>query len=132
MRLYGEIPAPATVQFLEAGETSFFGRFLFYDPNATSTVTNAGVLWNRITGATADGNTNVAVMTFGAFVNSGKVVIELAIAPSGAVSSVKLVSSELKSPDLEQKLLARFRLLDFKPEDVDTLITTYPIDFLPS
>ncbi len=62
----------------------------------------------------------------------GKVVIELAIAPSGAVSSVKLVSSELKSPDLEQKLLARFRLLEFKAEDVDTLITTYPIDFLPS
>jgi outer membrane biosynthesis protein TonB len=62
----------------------------------------------------------------------GKVVIELAIAPSGAVNNVRFVSSELKSPDLEQKLLARFRLLEFKPEDVDTLITTYPIDFLPS
>jgi hypothetical protein len=62
----------------------------------------------------------------------GKVVIELAIAPSGAVNIVRFVSSELKSPDLEQKLLARFRLLEFKPEDVDTLITTYPIDFLPS
>lgn len=62
----------------------------------------------------------------------GKVVIELTIAPSGAVNGVRFVSSELKSPELEQKLLARFRLLEFKPEDVDTLITTYPIDFLPS
>jgi TonB family protein len=62
----------------------------------------------------------------------GKVVIELTIAPAGAVTSVKLVSSELKSPELEQKLLARFRLLEFRPEEVDTLVTTYPIDFLPS
>src|SRR5262249_399782 len=54
----------------------------------------------------------------------GKVVIELTIAPAGAVTNVKLVSSELKSPELEQKLLARFRLLDFRPEDVDTLVTT--------
>jgi len=63
---------------------------------------------------------------------NGKVVFEFTIAPSGAVTEVKLVSSELKSPDLEQKLVARFRLLEFKPEDVDTLITTWPIDFLPS
>jgi len=62
----------------------------------------------------------------------GKVVIELTIAPAGAVTSVKLVSSELKSPELEQKLLARFRLLEFRAEEVDTLVTTYPIDFLPS
>jgi len=62
----------------------------------------------------------------------GKVVIELAIAPSGTVTNVRLISSELKSPDLEQKLLARFRLLEFKPADVDTLVTTYPVDFLPS
>ncbi len=42
------------------------------------------------------------------------------------------MSSELKNPDLEQKLLARFRSLQFAAEDVDTMITTYPIDFLPS
>jgi TonB family protein len=62
----------------------------------------------------------------------GKVVFEFTIAPSGSVTSVRVVSSELKSPDLEQKLVARFRLLDFKQEDVDTLITNYPIDFLPN
>jgi outer membrane biosynthesis protein TonB len=62
----------------------------------------------------------------------GKVVIELTIEPSGAVSAVSLKSSELKSPELEQKLLARFRLMEFKAEDVARLITSYPIDFLPS
>jgi protein TonB len=61
----------------------------------------------------------------------GKVVVEFTIAPSGAVNA-RIVSSELKSPELEQKLLARFRALEFKAEDVGTLITTYPIDFLPS
>lgn len=62
----------------------------------------------------------------------GKVVIKLTITPGGPVSAVSLESSELKSPELEQKLLARFRLLEFQPEEVDTLVTTYPIDFLPS
>jgi TonB family protein len=62
----------------------------------------------------------------------GKVVFEFTISPAGQVTAVKIVSSELKSPELEQKLLARFRLLDFKAEDVDTLVTTWPIDFLPA
>jgi outer membrane biosynthesis protein TonB len=62
----------------------------------------------------------------------GKVVFEFTIAPSGSVTAVRIVSSELKAPDLEQKLVARFRLLEFKAEDVDTLITTWPIDLLPS
>jgi TonB family protein len=62
----------------------------------------------------------------------GKVVIELTIAPNGNVTACHFVSSELKNPELEQKLLARFRSLQFAAEDVDTMITTYPIDFLPS
>ncbi len=62
----------------------------------------------------------------------GKVVLELTIAPGGAVTEAHFKSSELKSPELEQKLLARFRLLAFDAEDVETLVTTYPIDFLPS
>ncbi|HEY9026451.1 MAG TPA: AgmX/PglI C-terminal domain-containing protein [Burkholderiaceae bacterium] len=62
----------------------------------------------------------------------GKLVIELTIAPSGGVTDVRIVSSELKNAELEQKLLARFRALQFQQEDVDTLITKYPIDFLPS
>jgi periplasmic protein TonB len=62
----------------------------------------------------------------------GKVVIELTIAPNGNVTACHFVSSELKNAELEQKLLSRFRSLQFAAEDVDTMITTYPIDFLPS
>ncbi len=62
----------------------------------------------------------------------GRVVVELTIAPTGAVTACHFVSSELKSPELEQKLLARFSLLSFGSEDVETLITKQSIDFLPS
>ena len=62
----------------------------------------------------------------------GKVVVEFTIAPNGSITSCRLVSSELKNPDLEQKLLARIRTLSFAAEDVETLVTTYPLDFLPS
>src|SRR5690606_415552 len=39
----------------------------------------------------------------------GKVVFKLVIEPTGAVSSAQVVSSELKDPDLERKLLAAIR-----------------------
>ncbi|MET0381829.1 MAG: AgmX/PglI C-terminal domain-containing protein, partial [Burkholderiaceae bacterium] len=62
----------------------------------------------------------------------GKVVLELTISPAGAVTDVHFKSSELQAPELEQKLLARFRSMQFPAEDVNALTTTYPIDFLPS
>jgi len=62
----------------------------------------------------------------------GKVVVEFTIAPDGSITACRLVSSELKNPDLEQKLLSRIRTLSFAAEDVAPLVTTYPIDFLPS
>jgi TonB family protein len=62
----------------------------------------------------------------------GKVVLELKIAPSGAVSDLRIVSSELKSPDLERKLLARIKQFDFGAKDVDLMTVTWPVDFLPS
>ncbi len=62
----------------------------------------------------------------------GKVVVELKIAPSGQVVSCRIVSSELKTPDLEQKLLARIQQFDFGAKDVDQMVVTYPMDFLPS
>ena len=61
----------------------------------------------------------------------GKVVIEITIDPSGSVVDVKIVSSELNSPALEKKLIARIKLFNFGPKNVETLIVTYPIDFLP-
>jgi outer membrane biosynthesis protein TonB len=62
----------------------------------------------------------------------GKFVVEFTIAPNGSVTACTQVSSELKNPELEQKLLARFRSMTFPAEDVETLVTRYPIDFLPS
>lgn len=62
----------------------------------------------------------------------GKVVLELKIAPSGQVVDVRIVSSELKAADLERKLLARIRLFDFGAKDVDMMVVTWPVDFLPS
>jgi hypothetical protein len=62
----------------------------------------------------------------------GKVVLELKIAPSGQVVDLRLLSSELKTPALEQKLMARIRQFDFGSKDVDTMIVSWPVDFLPS
>lgn len=62
----------------------------------------------------------------------GKVVVKLTIAPSGQVLDCQLVSSELRAPDLERKLLVRIKQFDFGARAVDTMVVTYPIDFLPS
>jgi len=62
----------------------------------------------------------------------GKVVLELKIAPAGQVTSCRLVSSELKAPELEQKLLARIRQFDFGAKEVDEMVVSWPLDFLPS
>ena len=62
----------------------------------------------------------------------GKVVLELKIAPSGAVTDLRLVSSELRAVELEGKLLARVRQFDFGAKDVELMTVTWPVDFLPS
>ncbi|MEY4764103.1 MAG: hypothetical protein RI907_776, partial [Pseudomonadota bacterium] len=62
----------------------------------------------------------------------GKVVVELKIAPTGEVLAAKVVSSELHAPELEAKLLARIRQFDFGAKDVDQMVVTWPVDFLPS
>ncbi len=62
----------------------------------------------------------------------GKVVLELKIAPAGNVLDCRIVSSELKSPELESRLLARIRQFDFGAKDVDQMNVTWPVDFLPS
>jgi TonB family protein len=62
----------------------------------------------------------------------GRVVLSLKISPAGQVVELRLVSSELKSDDLERKLLARIRQFDFGAKDVDAITVTWPVDFLPS
>jgi TonB family protein len=62
----------------------------------------------------------------------GKVVLKITIKPSGKVTACEIVSSELGDPKLERKIVARVMLFDFGNRDVETMVVTYPIDFLPS
>jgi TonB family protein len=62
----------------------------------------------------------------------GKLVISLTIAPSGQVTAIELVSSELGDARLERKLLQRIRMFNFGAKKVDAVTITYPIDFLPA
>ena len=62
----------------------------------------------------------------------GKVVFQLTIAPSGQVTAISVVSSELGDQALESKLLARIKMINFGAKPVDSVTLTYPIDFLPA
>jgi outer membrane biosynthesis protein TonB len=62
----------------------------------------------------------------------GKVVLKITITPAGRVSACELISTELESPGLERKIIMRVRLFDFGAKDVETMVVTYPIEFLPS
>jgi TonB family protein len=63
---------------------------------------------------------------------AGKVVLEFTILPSGEVSNVRVVSSELKDEELLKKIVARVRLIRFKAADVEPLTVSKPIDFFPA
>jgi TonB family protein len=62
----------------------------------------------------------------------GKVVVQLKIDPSGAVIDCRVLSSELKNDDLERKLVARIRQFDFGAKEVEPMVVSWPVDFLPS
>ena len=62
---------------------------------------------------------------------AGKVLLELVIEPDGSVSACKVVSSELESPALEQKIALRVRLFNFGADSVEARKVRFPIDFLP-
>jgi len=63
----------------------------------------------------------------------GKLVLEFTIAPNGTVTMCRVVSSDLKDPELEKKIIARVRLIRFKPmPDVEPLVVSKPIDFFPA
>jgi protein TonB len=62
----------------------------------------------------------------------GKVVVQLTIAPTGEVTDCKILSSELKSDDLERKLVARIKMFRFDDKDVELITTTKPIEFFPA
>lgn len=63
----------------------------------------------------------------------GKMVLRLTIQPDGSVSACKVESSDMDSPGLEAKIVARVLKFNFgKKEDVPPVTILYPIDFLPS
>lgn len=62
----------------------------------------------------------------------GKVVLELVIAPSGQVTDVKVVASELADEEVVAKILNRIRLFDFGRRDVGVTTISYPVHFLPT
>jgi TonB family protein len=62
----------------------------------------------------------------------GKVVLEVTIAPSGEVTSARVVSSELGDAELERKLVARVKMFRFEAKDVAPMTTTKPIEFFPA
>ncbi|GMQ83658.1 MAG: hypothetical protein BMS9Abin06_0394 [Gammaproteobacteria bacterium] len=62
----------------------------------------------------------------------GKLVLRLTISPSGKITRINLVSSELGDPGLERKLVQRIKMFHFGAKPVDAVTITYPIDFLPA
>lgn len=63
---------------------------------------------------------------------AGQVVVELTISPTGQVSAVKILSSELGDKKLERKLVLRIKKFKFAKANVAEITVTYPIEFLPS
>lgn len=62
----------------------------------------------------------------------GKIILEITIAPSGKVLSVRIKSSELNNPKLESRLIARIKRFNFGSSSVEQLTVIFPIEFLPS
>jgi periplasmic protein TonB len=54
------------------------------------------------------------------------------IAPSGDLTDVRIVSSDLGDPELERELVARARMFKIEARDVAPMTTTKPIEFFPA
>ena len=61
----------------------------------------------------------------------GKLTVRLTILPSGQLSAVVLVDSDLAAPDLIQRLLSRIKLINFGAQDVKQTELEYTFNFLP-
>lgn len=63
----------------------------------------------------------------------GRVVLKLTVDPAGTVTACNIVSSGLKDPDLEAKLVARIMLINFGTRaKLETWTGSYQIDFVPA
>ncbi len=61
----------------------------------------------------------------------GKLVLEITITPDGKVSLVRLLASELEDDSLVSRLISRVKQFDFGAKNVETVVVTYPVEFLP-
>ncbi|MDX2493866.1 MAG: AgmX/PglI C-terminal domain-containing protein [Desulfuromusa sp.] len=63
----------------------------------------------------------------------GKLLLHMTIEPGGEVSLCEMVSTDLDSPELVAKIVARVKRFNFGPkEGVSPVTFDYPIDFLPA
>lgn len=62
----------------------------------------------------------------------GKFVVAITIEPSGRVSKVNVLSSDLDDPALEARLVNRIKLINFGASSAATTTVKYSIDFFPS
>nr|WP_282449991.1 AgmX/PglI C-terminal domain-containing protein [Microbulbifer sp. CAU 1566] len=63
----------------------------------------------------------------------GKMVLRITILPDGAVSVAQVESSDMDSPALNSKIVARVKRFNFgEKAGVPTITILYPIDFLPA
>lgn len=63
---------------------------------------------------------------------AGTVMFEITIEPSGQISLIKVVSSELADSILEQKIMNTVKTLNFGAQDVAARRLTYKFNFLPT
>lgn len=63
---------------------------------------------------------------------TGEFTFELVIEPSGAISNLKLLVSELGIRELETEILERIKAVDFGAMDVPSTVVEYRFVFLPS
>ena len=62
----------------------------------------------------------------------GKVVFEITIEPSGAVSACKVLSSEMNAPDLLGKVVVTIKSISFGAKDVPAMTINFPFEFIPT
>ena len=62
----------------------------------------------------------------------GKIVFQLTISASGKVVDINILSSEFNDPALENSMLSRIKLFNFGAINTETLVVTYPVEFLPA
>ena len=61
----------------------------------------------------------------------GSFGFRMTIEPSGAITNVSIINSELSDPALEKRLLARIRMIKFESANVGITEVNYSFDFLP-